>query len=161
MRDDCTYMYHMRHHKPEDDKSNKMTCAPSETSDQPGNPPSLISLCFPPEEVLGPKLSIERKAKTDQTGLTAQADLSLCWVDRSFSLFCHIPAHSWIRSKFSHILKRETIWLTFPSNIPFWTKVKKVFKQFKHHKHLGFRKWWIITAKHLISAALHFGSCRF
>ena len=27
---------------PEHDKTNKMTCAPSEDSDQPGHPPSLI-----------------------------------------------------------------------------------------------------------------------
>ena len=36
------------------DKTNKMTCAPSEDSDQPGHPPSLISLRCPQEESLGP-----------------------------------------------------------------------------------------------------------
>ena len=47
------------------DKTNKMACAPSEDSDQPGHPPSLIrlggcpgwsdqSLCCPHEESLGP-----------------------------------------------------------------------------------------------------------
>ena len=30
--------------EPQHDKNNKMTCAPSEDSDQPGHPPSLISL---------------------------------------------------------------------------------------------------------------------
>ena len=33
--------------------------------DQPGHPPNLISRC-PHEESLGPKLPIERTAKTDQ-----------------------------------------------------------------------------------------------
>ena len=36
------------------DKTNKMECAPSEHSDQPGHPPSLISLRCLHEETLGP-----------------------------------------------------------------------------------------------------------
>ena len=32
--------------EPQYNKTNKMTCAPSEDSDQPGHPPSLISLCY-------------------------------------------------------------------------------------------------------------------
>ena len=43
-------------------------CAPSEDWDQPGHPPSLISLRCPHEEALGAWLAIERTAKTDQTG---------------------------------------------------------------------------------------------
>ena len=38
------------------DKTNKITCAPSEDSDQPG---LIISLCCPHEETLGPYLPIE------------------------------------------------------------------------------------------------------
>ena len=34
--------------------TNTMACAPSEDSDQLGHPPSLISLCYPHEERLGP-----------------------------------------------------------------------------------------------------------
>ena len=47
-------------------KTNKMTCAPSEDSDQP----DLISLHCPHEETLGPSLPIGRTAKTseDQSG---------------------------------------------------------------------------------------------
>ena len=33
------------------DKTNKMTCAPSEDSDQPGHPPSLISLLSPSRNI--------------------------------------------------------------------------------------------------------------
>ena len=40
--------------EPQHDKTNKMACAPSEDSDQPGHLPSLISLRFPHEETLGP-----------------------------------------------------------------------------------------------------------
>ena len=37
--------------EPQHDKTNKMTCAPSKDSDQPGHPPSI---CCPHEETLGP-----------------------------------------------------------------------------------------------------------
>ena len=40
-------------YEPPHDKTNKMACAPSEDSDQPGHPPSLIR-AFPHEESLGP-----------------------------------------------------------------------------------------------------------
>ena len=40
--------------EPPPDKTNKMACASSEDSDQPGYPPSLISLCCSREESLGP-----------------------------------------------------------------------------------------------------------
>ena len=53
---------------PPHDKTNKMTCAPSEDSDQLGHPPSLISLRCPLEETVGPYLPIKRTVKTDQTG---------------------------------------------------------------------------------------------
>ena len=39
--------------EPPHDKNNKMAYAPSEDSDQPGHPPSLISRC-PPEESVDP-----------------------------------------------------------------------------------------------------------
>ena len=44
------------------EQTNKMTCAPSEDSDQPGHPPSLISLRCPLKETLGLWLSIKRTA---------------------------------------------------------------------------------------------------
>ena len=50
--------------EPPHDKTIKVTCAPSEDSDQPGHPPSLISLPCPHEKSLGPELHIERIAKT-------------------------------------------------------------------------------------------------
>ena len=58
--------------------TNKMACAPSEDSDQPGHPPSLIrdfavrSKCF--------------------DWADAQADLSLRWAHMSFCWFCHEAA---------------------------------------------------------------------
>ena len=44
------------------EQTNKMTCAPSEDSDQPGHPPSLISLRCPHKETLGLWLSIKHTA---------------------------------------------------------------------------------------------------
>ena len=50
--------------EPPHDKTNKTACAPSKDSDQPGHPPSLISLRCPHEESLGPKLPSECTVKT-------------------------------------------------------------------------------------------------
>ena len=48
----CSFVVHI--FRPPHDKTNKMVCAPSEDSDQPGHPPSLISLRCPHEESLDP-----------------------------------------------------------------------------------------------------------
>ena len=75
-------------------KTNKMTCASSEDSDQPGHPPSLIRV-FPVHMkiiwVLSYPLSAQRSLWSDCAGV--QADLSLRWVYRSFCWFCHAAAH--------------------------------------------------------------------
>ena len=56
-------------------------CAPSEDSDQPGHPPSLISLRCPHEKSLGPLLPTE-------------VDLSLRWAHSLFIVFfCRVAAH--------------------------------------------------------------------
>ena len=52
-------------------KPTKMASAPSEDSDQPGHPPSLLSLRCLHDESLCPQLPIERTAQAN-----AQADLS-------------------------------------------------------------------------------------
>ena len=65
------------------DKTNKMSCVPSEDSDQPRHPPSLMS-----------SLSAWRKLGSLATHWahsedSAQSDLSLCWAHKSFCWFCH------------------------------------------------------------------------
>ena len=58
------------------DKINKMTCAPSEDSDQPGHPPSLIRVfagCMKKAWVLSYPLSAQRRLISED----GQADLSL------------------------------------------------------------------------------------
>ena len=49
--------------EPPHDKTNKVACAPSEDSDQPGHPPSLISLHCQHKESLVPYLLTERISK--------------------------------------------------------------------------------------------------
>ena len=45
-------LFRFRANEPHHDKTNKVACAASEETDQPGHPPKLISLCCPHEESL-------------------------------------------------------------------------------------------------------------
>ena len=68
--------------------------APSEDSDQPGHPPSLIrvfAVRMKKNWVLSYPLSTLRRLWSDLAD--AQADLSLCWVHMPFCWFCHAVAH--------------------------------------------------------------------
>ena len=67
--------------EPPHDKTNKVTCAPSEYSDQPGHPPSLIRV-FAVHSVgsEGPKLSSCGQQRLGSDWADTQADLSLRWV---------------------------------------------------------------------------------
>ena len=70
-----------------------MICAPSEDSDQPRHPPSLIRVFvvhMKKHWVLIYPLSALRRLWSDWVG--AQADLSLRWAHRSFCWFCHEAA---------------------------------------------------------------------
>ena len=76
--------------RPPHDKTNKMTCAPSEDSDQPHHPPSLIrvfAVRMKKAWVVSYLLSAQRRLWSDWAN--AQADLSLRWAHRSFCWFCH------------------------------------------------------------------------
>ena len=71
--------------EPPHDKTNKMACVPSEDSDQPGHPPSLIrvfAVCMKKAWVLSYPLSTQWRLWSDW--VDAQADLSLCWVNNHF-----------------------------------------------------------------------------
>ena len=65
-----------------------MACAPSEDSDQPGHPPSLIRIFAVKKAwVLSYPLSAQRRLWSDWAD--AQADLSLRWAHMPFCWFCH------------------------------------------------------------------------
>ena len=72
-------------YEPPHDKTNKMACASSEDSDQPGNPPSLIGVFavrMNKAWVLSYPLIAQRRLWSDWAD--AQADLSLRWAHSHF-----------------------------------------------------------------------------
>ena len=74
--------------EPPHDETNKMACAPSEDSDQPGHPPSRISVFavhMKKAWVLSYPLSAQRRLWSDWAD--AQADLSLRWAHSHFVSF--------------------------------------------------------------------------
>ena len=79
--------------EPPHDKINKMACAPSEDSDQPGHPPSLIrafAVRMKKAWVLSYPLSAQQRLWSDWED--AQADPSLRWAHMPFCWFCHEAA---------------------------------------------------------------------
>ena len=88
------------------DKTNKMACAPSEDSDQPGHLPSLIrvfAVRMMKAWTLSYPLSAQRRLWSDWAD--AMADLSLRWAHMPFCWFCHEAARL---SSFnlSHIMRK-------------------------------------------------------
>ena len=81
------------------DKTNKMTCAPSEDSDQPRHPPSLtrvFAVHMKTAWVLSYPLSAQRRLWSDWAD--AQADLSLRWAHMPFCWFRHEAAQNFVIS---------------------------------------------------------------
>ena len=75
-------------YEPPHDKTNKLGCAPSEDSDQPGHPPSLIrvfTVRMKKAWVLSYPLSAQRRHWSDWAD--AQDDLSLRWAHMPFCWF--------------------------------------------------------------------------
>ena len=81
-------------YEPPRDKTNKLTCAPSEDSDQPGRIPRLIWV-FAARSLgsSGPKLSSCGQRSLWSDWADAQADLNLRWAHMPFWWFCHEAAH--------------------------------------------------------------------
>ena len=75
--------------EPQHDKTNKLTCAPSKDSGQPGHPSSLIrdfTVLMKKSWVISYPWSAQWRLSSDWAD--AQADLSLHWAHRSFCWFC-------------------------------------------------------------------------
>ena len=91
--------FYLKYHDPKafeppHDKTSKRVCAPSEDSDQPGHPPSLIgvfTICVKRAWFLNYPLCAQWKLWSDWAD--AQADLSLRWAQRLFCWFCHEADH--------------------------------------------------------------------
>ena len=76
---------HSSWYEPPHDKTNKMACAPSEDSDQPGHTPSLLRVFaarLKKAWVLSYPLSAKRRLWSDW--VDAQADLNLRWAHTHF-----------------------------------------------------------------------------
>ena len=76
--------------EPHRDKTNKVACAPSEDSDQPGHPPRLIrvfAVRMKKAWVLSYTMSAQRRLRSDW--VDTQYDLSLRWAHMPFCWFCH------------------------------------------------------------------------
>ena len=80
-------------YEPADGTTNKMACAPSEDSDQPGHPPRLIRvIAVRSLGSKGLKLSScgQRRLRSDWAD--SQTDLSLRWAHMPFCRFCRALA---------------------------------------------------------------------
>ena len=99
--------------EPPHDKTNKMVCAPSEDSDQPGHPPSLIrvfAVRMKKAWVLSYPLSAQRRLWSDWADV--QADLNLRWAHTHFVGFVtkrlkYVLTHSCLASHF--LAPRQTV----------------------------------------------------
>ena len=81
-------------YEPPHNKTNKMTCASSKDSDQPGHLPSLIRvLTVRMEKPWGLSYPMSTQRRLWLVWVDAQADLSLCWAHMPFCWFCHVVAH--------------------------------------------------------------------
>ena len=111
------------------DKTNKMACAPSKDSDQPGHPPSLIrvfAVRLKKARILSYPLSAQRRLWSDWAN--AQADLSLRWAHMPFCWFCHNVAHLFsilVISGMKHFITASLTIIWLAPNNPFYICVMK------------------------------------
>ena len=85
-------------------------CAPSEGTDQPAHRSSLFTVCCPPEEVFGPRLSEVRQWRIWLDCKDAHIDLSLDWSHVSEGTFSHGATHVFYNiSRFSKRTKKIRI----------------------------------------------------
>ena len=101
-------------YEPQHDKTNKMTCASSDVSDQPGHLPSLIYTLIRVFTVRMKKawalsflLTMQRRLWSDWAD--AQTDLSLHWAHVPFCWFYHAATHIHIWGIFSTLLLLNVI----------------------------------------------------
>ena len=135
--------------KPRHDKPNKMICAPSEDSDQPGHPPSLIRVSavrLKQTWALNYTFSAQRRLWSDWVDAQAdlrlwsdraddQADLSLRWAQKSFCWFCHL---SWGGSKCFFL---ESTYAAHIHFITFFTFcIEPNMKSFSHANNIVLRR---------------------
>ena len=101
--------------EPPHDKTNEMACAPSEDSDQPGHPPSLISVFAVRMEkawVLSCPLSAQWRLWSDWADAqAAQSDQSLRWAHMPLCWFCRGAAHFIIIEYLPYLFERLLVFV--------------------------------------------------
>ena len=114
-------------------KANKMTCAPSKDSDQPGHPPGLIrvfTMGFMGSWGPIPSSGLQKSLWSDWAD--AQADLSHRWAHRSFCWFYCVPAHM-----FCFVLNSQES----PEEFADWAKLRPgTHVMFRHYYNIGARE---------------------
>ena len=117
------YVVHVVTYETAHYKTNKMACEPSAYSDQPGHPSSLISICSPHEENLGPYLPTEHtvirlggRSGWSESSLGAHASLMVLSFAGSyvFILSHRRPYLPWMfghMKSLSYLLKFEQVFL--------------------------------------------------
>ena len=131
------------------DRTNKMACAPSEDSDQPGHPSSLIRVFVVRMKkawVLNYPLSTKRRLWSDWA--SAQAELRLRRAHNPFCWFCHEVAQygygnnpvfkqtQWflallIRYPFARVVPKGIDIQIFPFVVSKFPKIKHFFPKWK------------------------------
>ena len=109
--------------------SGPMACAPSEDSDQPGHPPSLIrvfAVHMKKAWVLSYSLRAQRRLWSDWAD--AQADLSLPWAHMSFCWFCRALAEMCVRSFASSVKHHNKTQIITKLQ---WNKVEGINRKLK------------------------------
>ena len=91
--------------EPLHDKTNKVACAPSKDSDQPGHPPSLIRVfAVRMKKVLVVSYPLGAKQRLWSDRADAQSDLSLRWAHMRISWFCRVAALIYTEAIFKNCL---------------------------------------------------------
>ena len=119
--------------EPRHDKTNKMICAPSEDSDQPGHPPSLIRVSavrLKQNWVLSYPLSAQRRLWSDWAD--AQADLSLRWAQSHFVGF--------VMRRLKMLLPRVYMCSIYTFHHIFTFRIEPNMKSFSHANNIVLRR---------------------
>ena len=136
--------------EPQHNKTNKMTCVPSKDSDQPGHPPSLISLHSVHEETLGPyyPLSAQQRHWSDWLDAGCAGRIGgflMTWLNYKW---CWSIKESWC-----HMTNQTTftcfVIMPWRRNIHQCLKLLEWPSVLHRNKSLKFRhlKKWLITLK--------------
>ena len=91
-------------YEPPHDKTNKMTFAPSEDSDQPGHPPSLISVFTCAHWVA--KVAMFVHAESEGSDQTGRAHMSFCWFCREVALLLWVWTVKALARLFAYVISK-------------------------------------------------------